>query len=131
MDDFEKQLKRQQFRPVPPDWRRQILLTVDDADATDQNKSTATWMAKIRELLWPSPVAWSGLAAVWIVIAALRMATVDNQNPKPVAQANYAQLRLAMELKRTLEAETQLAEQPRTSELPKPRSHLRRKSVTV
>ena len=131
MDDFEKQLKRQKWRRVPPDWKRQILSMADYADGTDQNEGTATWMVKIRELLWPSPAAWSALAAVWIVIAALRMATVDNPNPKPVAQANYAQLRLAMELKRTLEAETQLAEQPRTSELPKPRSHLRRKSVTV
>ena len=131
MDDFEKELKRQPLRPIPPDWKRRILLSADREDNSDQKQIRAGWSVSIRELLWPAPAAWSALAAIWIVIAGLRMASMDSEKPGAPAQADYAQLRAAMELKRAIEAETQVAQRPPAPEPTKPRSHLRQNSVTV
>jgi len=88
-DDFEKKLERQPMRAVPAGWRAQILreavAAVSDRRSLAQYKrrsetaATAWW----RELLWPRPMAWGSLAATWVVIAALYLATP----PTPVLTA--------------------------------------------
>jgi len=70
-DDFEKKLERQPMRAVPPEWRAQILREARLAATPEP----APWLAWWRELLWPRPVAWGSLAAAWVVIAALYLAT--------------------------------------------------------
>lgn len=86
-DEFEKQLQRQPFRPVPETWRAEILreakasvaadVRSDEAHAVAQPirllTSAATTHAWWREWLWPSPQAWAGLATVWLVILALNI----------------------------------------------------------
>ena len=57
-DDFERQLRAQPIRPLPPAWRGEIL--------PQGNKVHS--MVWLRELLWPDPVAWAALAAIWLVI---------------------------------------------------------------
>jgi hypothetical protein len=100
-DDFEKQLERQPMRAVPPAWRAQILReavaavsdrrkagqasclsVVANKDRTGETpvplsrrRSETAATMRLRELLWPRPVAWAGLAAAWVVIAILRAAT--------------------------------------------------------
>jgi len=44
-------------------------------------------MSWLREMLWPCPQAWAGLAAVWIVILAANFATHE---PAPVTEARQA-----------------------------------------
>ena len=71
-DDFESQLRRQPRRPVPAEWRAEILEAAQAANARlsalDSRPSPAPWW---REWLWPCPQAWAGLAALWIVIIGL------------------------------------------------------------
>src|SRR5438128_12321321 len=86
-DDFEERLQRQSLRPIPREWRREILDAArragDPQLSTLRSKATAedgltinpqrtSWW---RELLWPCPQAWAGLAVVWVVILALNGAT--------------------------------------------------------
>jgi hypothetical protein len=59
MNDFERLLKSQPFREVPPEWRREI---VHQARETEEAGAIG-W----REWLWPSPLAWGAMAAVWLV----------------------------------------------------------------
>lgn len=73
-DDFEKRLQRQTFRKVPANWRDEILSaaktkSVSIPSAPDLQR-TSWW----RELLWPCPQAWGGLAAVWLIILTLNFA---------------------------------------------------------
>jgi hypothetical protein len=59
MNDFERLLRSQPFREVPPEWRREIVHRAREPDGT----RAAGW----REWLWPSPLAWGAMAAVWLV----------------------------------------------------------------
>ena len=76
-DDFEQRLQRQPLRVVPEEWRAEILGTASSTAATQMSRSadrTTNWLST---LLWPHPRAWAGLAAVWMVILGLKLATVD------------------------------------------------------
>ena len=77
-DEFEQQLRRQPMRPIPAEWRRQIL---DSAPGPESPVSVREWSFSWRELFWPSPRAWAGLAAVWAVILALNTASSDSAIP--------------------------------------------------
>jgi hypothetical protein len=68
-DDFESQLQRQIPKPLPPEWRAEILQAARQA-AAQPPRSTAGWSV----WLWPCPQAWAGLAAVWMAILALNLA---------------------------------------------------------
>ena len=84
-DDFEKKLERQPMRAVPAAWRAEILREARLAATPEP----APWLAWWRELLWPRPLAWASLAAVWVIIAILHTATpvastlVAQQTPSP------------------------------------------------
>lgn len=71
-EDFEKQLQRQPLREVPGEWRAEILRATRSAAAPQPSIFAAM---RWREWLWPSPQAWAGLAAVWMVIFGLNMTT--------------------------------------------------------
>ena len=85
MDDFEKRLKRQSMRPMPGEWRGEILGAArragGDRPSTVTPQATSWW----RGLLWPCPQAWAGLAAVWGVILLLNLASRD---PVQVAKSS-------------------------------------------
>lgn len=76
IEDFEKQLQRQTIRPVPDDWRAEILKTAQAACRAEPSnaKPRSSWW---RELLWPCPQAWASLAAVWAVILAMNFFTAE------------------------------------------------------
>jgi hypothetical protein len=61
MSDFEDKLRSLPFREPPRDLRRRVLAATEDAVAR------WTW----RDWLWPSPLAWAGLAATLAVVMAL------------------------------------------------------------
>src|SRR5213083_2284582 len=146
-DDFEKRLQRQSMRPVPREWRGEILdaarragyhqLSTLRSKATAEDGSTlnpqpTSWW---RELLWPCPQAWAGLAAAWVLILALNAAT---REPVQVvtAQSTPPAREVLMALKERRRLLAELAGPPAQVEpqnplAPKPRSELSHRTVGV
>ena|SRR5438105_2013987 len=130
-DDFEERLQRQSLRPIPREWRREILDAArragDPQLSTLRSKATAedgltinpqptSWW---RELLWPCPQAWAGLAAAWMVILFLNMASREPvQVAKTSKSAPTPELLIALREHQRLLAE--LIGTPTVVEPPKP-----------
>lgn len=73
-DDFESQLQSQPLRGLPAEWRSEIMSAANEALANQEALKPAAPVSWWRELLWPCPQAWAGLAAVWVVILGLNWA---------------------------------------------------------
>ena len=142
-DDFEKRLQRQSMRPIPHEWRGEILDAArragdhqlstlpSKATAEDGPQPTSWW----RELLWPCPQAWAGLAAAWVLILALNAAT---REPVQIvtAQSTPPAREVLMALKERRRLLAELAGSPAQVEpqkplAPKPRSELSHRTVAV
>jgi len=82
-DKFEERLRRQPPREIPPAWRAQILTAAERANKIDHAlRSThhprfSTLIHQLSTFFWPHPKAWAGLAAVWVVILTLQLASRD------------------------------------------------------
>jgi hypothetical protein len=87
-DAFESRLQRQPLRPLPGEWRAGILSAARQAvSAQAAPRATppvhvprsllSTLNSQLSTLLWPHPMAWTGLAAVWLVILGINLATRD------------------------------------------------------
>ena len=124
-DDFEQRLQRQPLRPIPTEWRAEILVAADvnrRVERVTHHSFLSTLNQQLSTILWPCPQAWAGLAAVWLIILALNFATgekpttVAKKQPPPTPE-------MLMVLK---EQEKMLAElltersEPREAERPKP-----------
>ena len=78
MEKFEQRLSRQPLRPVPPEWRAEILAAALPASRPVSRTSfLATCNMQHATLLWPHPKAWAGLAAVWVVIILVNLSLRD------------------------------------------------------
>jgi hypothetical protein len=83
MEPFEQRLKRQPLRPAPAGWRKDILSAAREVQlhrqtATAQRDSFfALFNRRFVSWLWPHPVAWGGLAAVWVFITAVHFSIQD------------------------------------------------------
>jgi hypothetical protein len=88
---FEQRLASQPLKPIPADWRAEILRESRLA-AGQKNRLAAVaslaeenWLStlnqKLSNLLWPHPKAWAGLAAVWVLILVMNFST---REPRPV-----------------------------------------------
>jgi len=128
MEDFEKQLQQLPMRPVPAEWREQIM---DAARPVLDQQPTSRW----RELLWPCPQAWAGLATVWVVILVLNMVAHE-----PVQVAKAAHVSPPQEVLMALREQRRLfvelvgpfppAKQSETF-IPRPRSEISHRTVAV
>ena len=70
-DQFENSLRRQPLRTIPPAWREEILAAAEAhrRPAVIHAPTLAALLgSRLRELFWPAPQAWAGLAAIWLVI---------------------------------------------------------------
>jgi len=141
-DEFEKWLQRQPLRQMPGAWRDEILSAARQASLAHHAPRTthhappspsllSTIHHQLSTLLWPHPVAWAGLAAVWLVILGINLTTRDAsqmvaKHASPVSpqvfMAFQEQERLLSELLGP--RETPVAERPKPR-LPRPRSELR------
>jgi len=86
-DDFEKRLQRQPLRKIPSEWREEILRVAEASTRNSKLETTnsfSTLTSRLSSILWPHPKAWAGLAALWVVIAAVHFAT--NDSPVEIAQ---------------------------------------------
>jgi hypothetical protein len=132
-NDFEKKLARQPMRAVPGEWRARVLREavaavcdrrgLAQSERRSQTAATVWW----RELLWPRPTAWAGLAAAWVIIAVFHAATpaapvVAWQMTAPQETIrHFAEQR--RELAALLSSSSEIAA-PQQPKLPGPRSQL-------
>ena len=132
-DDFEKRLRRLPMRNVPFEWRGDILEAArraGDPQLSAINPQPDAWW---RELLWPCPQAWVGLAALWVLILALNAAT---REPVQVATAQSTpparEVLMALKERRRLLAElagSPAQVEPQKPLAPRPRSELSQRTV--
>jgi len=101
MQEFERRLSRQPLRQIPGDWRGEILAAAGRALKIERPEPIdwpSALVSRLSTLLWPHPVAWAGLAAVWIGIFAVDLSTRDRspaeaQSSRPPAPEIMVQLR--------------------------------------
>ena len=92
-----------------------------------------------RELFWPSPYAWAGLAALWLVVLALNFTTAKtDSNPsqiaaaKPVRWSPDTRLALAQHLRLRAElTDTLVPAEPPKSIVNRPRTARQIETVAV
>ena len=102
-DEFEKKLSRQPLREIPGEWRAEILVAADvnRRKAVREFTFAATVASGLRQIFWPNPKAWAGLAAVWIFIFTLNFSMRDKSpavaeklsSPSPEVVAELKQQR--------------------------------------
>jgi hypothetical protein len=61
MSNFEDQLRALELRRPLPEWAEEIVAQCEFTEPA----RCATW----RGWLWPSPLAWAALAAIWLGLA--------------------------------------------------------------
>ena len=115
-NEFEKRLEQQEFRGVPASWRREILAPVSESVGFN-------W----RQLFWPCPQAWAGLAAVWVLILTVDLA-MREKSPAMVVEASAPARTLIVALKEQQETLIRLVEPPDNSEAEPPRRGLQHRS---
>ena len=85
-DPFEKRLEGIPRRPVPQAWRRKILSAAREVTPPQQVADSGySLISRINSMLtaslWPHPKAWAGLAAVWLLMFGLSIATREPSQP--------------------------------------------------
>jgi hypothetical protein len=78
MDQFEQRLRRQPVKPVPADWRAEILAAARAARPVERPAASRnSWFVSLlHEILFSvraNSKGWAGLAAVWVLIVALNL----------------------------------------------------------
>lgn len=84
MTPFERKLQRQLFRRIPTEWRDTIL---GEAKDSENLRSLSEW----REWIWPSPLAWVAIAAVWLLflsVDAIDRELSDSPNSHQMVKAD-------------------------------------------
>ncbi|WCJ60092.1 hypothetical protein NXS98_02910 [Fontisphaera persica] len=71
-ETFEERLRRQPWRPLPQEWRAEIMAAAQTATTPPSSRPARVqgWRLVLDYLLWPSPRAWAGVAALWLVAVA-------------------------------------------------------------
>ena len=128
MKDFERKLEQQPMREIPTGWRQQILTAAErnrrSASVPTVSEDQAALVAGWRLLLGRLPLAWSALAALWLVLlgANLMLPSAGDgavtQLSSPTRLANLAALEL-------LTSESDVvgdASAPTTESAPSPKS---------
>jgi hypothetical protein len=85
LDSFEQRLRRQPLRPIPKEWREEILAAARLAGARTVAGGAPAAVAEPwwRAWLWPHPAAWAALAGVWAAVIALHWDTPANTGAMP------------------------------------------------
>ena len=85
-DDFERHLRGQPLRPLPSEWRAEILAAAREAATVPQPDASGS-LPFWRFFFARFPVAWGALAAVWAVMVAANFLASDASTPMSGLQA--------------------------------------------
>ncbi len=135
LDEFEKQLRQQPLRQIPEEWREEILdaaRRIQDPQPSTSNARPTSWW---RELLWPCPQAWAGLAAAWIAILFLNGVSREPvRTTSSQTRPHSPELMMVLREQRRLFAEligsSSPVEPPKTFD-PRPRSEASPRTIAV
>jgi hypothetical protein len=125
-DDLEQRILRQPPRKIPPAWRMDIL--------TAARPESPKAVASIFPVPFSKPdrLAWTALAAVWVIILALNLANRE-LSPRAIFKSvpMTPELRMALLEQRRLLTELSLGKQPVSGDAeepkqPSPRPHSER-----
>ena len=126
-------LKRGERTPSVWDKIEQQVMTAAAAESRRRSApQVSRWMWWWRESLWPSPQAWAGLAATWVVLVGVSIAV---REPASVAATHQVppsspELRLVLQQQRQMLAELGgMPERfaPAKPEAPAPKPHSQRR----
>jgi hypothetical protein len=84
MEQFEQRLTRQPLRPIPREWRGEILVAARTAQPARHLSpfTRHSWLSTLNHQLstifWPHPKAWASLAAIWVFILAVNFSMGDS-----------------------------------------------------
>lgn len=146
--DLEARLQQLPLRSVPSEWRAQILSQAKAGAssapasnaflASPQRPSSFSHLSDwLSALLWPSPKAWAGLAAAWLVLLTLNHSLVTSNAPTTsVVSMSKETLMIGREEQRLLAeligpaTDSATADRPKPG-VPKPRSELHSKLINA
>jgi hypothetical protein len=84
-ESFEKRLKRQPLRQVPGEWREDILRAAGETQSVRRPSMAIQYSflsnlnRRLASVLWPHPVAWAALAAIWVFVFTVNYSIRDTQ----------------------------------------------------
>jgi len=110
-DDFEQFLASQPLRSIPPEWRAKILQTAGRRRPLERKEPAgSSW----RELLWPSPMAWAGVAGAWLLIIGMNIAAQPpvGKITTPASAASLDDSTAIMQERQLVQEFSQLEEAP-------------------
>ena len=125
-DDFERRLSEQLMKELPPEWRAEILGNAQPRAKARPTRQAGWW----HEWLWPSPVAWGTLAAMWVVGLCLNAASREPVSQQARADRPAVTWQMALNRQRELQAALGLLDEPPEpldrvkTFVPKPRSEI-------
>lgn len=138
-EPFEHRVKQQPLRPIPADWRADILRVAHGKSVSappTPRSFLSTLNRQLSNLLWPHPKAWATLAAAWVAIAILLNYNPDGskaaaQTAPPSPELIIAAKQQRRELARLIEPSLPPdAERPKSSS-PGPRSEAASQSASA
>jgi hypothetical protein len=138
LEPFERRLRGLPLRHVPAEWRKEIVSAAGGTQAVpfaagvSRGSFLSNFNRRLASILWPHPVAWGALAAIWMFIFVANCSIRDeapavaekNATPSPGMLAELrAQKRLYLELTDTNANEPNDADRQKRS-VPGPRSEV-------
>jgi len=126
---FENRLRGQPVKPIPVEWREEVLDAARNATASVHAPRPtsyglfATLNNYLSPLLRPQRAAWAGLATAWVVIIALNVAAHDDS---PTVQASRAATPISPETLQALQQQrlllAELMDRSETHPMNRPKS---------
>ncbi len=136
-DGFEKRLRALPPRQIPEPWRKEILGALPEVTRTGP-VAKAGVVDFLRALLWPSPQAWAGLGAAWLLIFGLHLASHEPGSTEAAPQLARPSPQMRELLREQEQLMAELSDrfdlsEPRKREpvVPKPQSCIQRETFNA